>query len=185
MNPPSLDMFTYITGIAGLLGLILQLKDMFPEHRETRKAIVLLTLGVFLGSLIGGVRNLQTSSITNLSPIHLLTTAILGIIAIIVVAAIFSNDRPKRQELLTVAGFGTVALLIILFFGTIAHLPDDQKLTTDELLELSRQSADKNSYDRAVTLLEMAERKMTSDDPRVKMIKERVIELKSKQVGTK
>ena len=43
-----LDVFTYITGIAGLLGLVLQLKDAFPEHRETRKTIVLLVLGIFL-----------------------------------------------------------------------------------------------------------------------------------------
>lgn len=185
MNAPSLDVFTYITGLAGVLGLILQLKDAFPEHRESRKAIVLLTLGVFIGSLIGSVKNISPSSLPNLSPISLLSTAVLGILAIVVVAAIFSNDKTKRQELYNAAGVGVGALLLILFFGTLVHLPERDKLTIDELLEISHQNAEKSNYDRAVILLEMAESKLTADDARMKPIKDKIAELKSRQVRSK
>ena len=44
--------FTIVAGIAGILGLILTLSDAFPEHREIRKTVFLLVLGVFVGALV-------------------------------------------------------------------------------------------------------------------------------------
>jgi len=37
--------------IIAVVGIVLQLSDAFPEHRETRKVIVFLAIGVFLGML--------------------------------------------------------------------------------------------------------------------------------------
>lgn len=33
----NLGLFTYITGVAALLGLIIQFTDIFPKHRESKK----------------------------------------------------------------------------------------------------------------------------------------------------
>ena len=81
-----MDKFTIITGIAGLLGVLLQFKDAFPEHRETRKAIVLLLLGVFVGSMVATLLNSQFSVTVPLSPFGLL-------IAVVGVGGL-DSDRP-------------------------------------------------------------------------------------------
>jgi len=43
--------FSYITGIASLLGFTAQALDWFPKHKELRKFTTALLLGVFVGSL--------------------------------------------------------------------------------------------------------------------------------------
>ena len=47
--------FTYITGIATLLGFAIQIFDVFPSHSAVRSNILILVVGVFLGSVIGAL----------------------------------------------------------------------------------------------------------------------------------
>ncbi|ABL00105.1 hypothetical protein Ppro_2499 [Pelobacter propionicus DSM 2379] len=49
MNLPTADYFTYITGIASILGFFLQLTDAFPKHREIRKSIFYISIAVISG----------------------------------------------------------------------------------------------------------------------------------------
>ncbi|CAG9295951.1 hypothetical protein EV690_2880 [Celerinatantimonas diazotrophica] len=43
--------FTYITGVASLLGFIVQVFDLFPKYGVARRSVFLVVSGVFLGSL--------------------------------------------------------------------------------------------------------------------------------------
>lgn len=66
-----LGLFTYLTGIATLLGLFLQVKDVFPKHRETRKAVLLVVCGVFLGTFIGALQGTHIVAQVPTSPSQL------------------------------------------------------------------------------------------------------------------
>ena len=47
--------FAIITGIVTILGFFLQIRDVFPSQRETRKTFVVLITGVFLGSALAAI----------------------------------------------------------------------------------------------------------------------------------
>src|SRR3990172_7714181 len=152
-----MDKFTIITGIAGLLGLLLQFKDAFPEHRETRKAIVLLLLGVFVGSMVATLLNSQFSVTVPLSPFGLLIAGFGGVLAVLSIAAILSSDLNKRSQLLGASGVGLIAFLFVLLFGAMfTSVETDspttralRKMTLDEFLEMSAIHAGRGNYDRA------------------------------------
>lgn len=186
-----IDTFTYITGIAGLLGLLLQFKDSFPEHRETRKTVVLLVIGVFIGSLISSARGLKIDIASTFTPFAMLVTVCIALLAIIVLAAIFSPDHNKRDQLFGVAGFGTFAFLLMLFFGAMVNGLDSgtnnesKQLTIDELLEISSNQLMKGNFDRSLHFLEAAQERIGRNDPRYKVIESRINQIKEKQVATK
>lgn len=185
-----IDTFTYITGLAGLLGLVLQFKDSFPEHRETRKAVVLLVLGIFVGSLISSARGLKIDLASSFTPFAMLITVCVALLAIIVLAALFSQDGKKSEQLFGAAGFGTFALLLLLLFGSMVNnigLETDQSktLTVDELLELSSNQLGRGNFDRALHFLEAAQERMGRNDPRYEVIERRIVEVKAKQVASK
>ena len=71
-----MNIFIYITGIASLLGLVLQLKDVFPKYQNLRKNILLVVLGTFIGSLVGGIRIVQVNLSTQKSLIEVLALVI-------------------------------------------------------------------------------------------------------------
>jgi len=186
-----LDAFTYITGIAGLLGLVLQLKDTFPQHRETRKTVVLLVLGVFLGSLVSSLRSVKVDLSTTVTPFSVLVGVFVAVLAVIVVAAVLSSEHSKREQLFMVTGLGTFALMILLFFGTLVSGLDSQsdretrRLTIDELLEMSSQHLGRKNFDRSIFFLEQARQRVPKTDSRYKSIQTRIDDVKAKQVGSK
>jgi MFS family permease len=185
-----MDAFTIVTGIAGLLGLLLQLRDAFPEHRETRKSIVMIVLGIFIGSLIASLLNSKFSVVAiPLSPFALLITGFGAVLSALSIAAILSSDRDKRGDLLAATGIGLFAFMFVLLFGAMLTSTGNQstgthrRLTVDEFIQLSAIQAGRNNYDRAIQLLEDAGSTMTSSDPRYSAIKKRIEDLKAKQLA--
>ena len=85
------DAFTYITGIAGLLGLMLQLKDSFPEYREVRKTIVLLVIGVFVGSIISSLKGVKVDFATSIGSFEILVAVFVAVLAVVAIAGAFTR----------------------------------------------------------------------------------------------
>ena len=115
-----MNIFIYITGFASLLGLILQLKDVFPKYRNLRKNILLVVLGTFIGSLLGGLRIVQIDLFTQQSPTQIIALIIgIGsciIIGILTIGIILIKDTKKHEIF-----FGSLAL-ILLFFDILNYL---------------------------------------------------------------
>lgn len=136
------DTFTYITGIAGLLGLVLQFMDSFPEHRETRKTVVVLVIGVFVGSAIASLKGVKVEFGATVTPFQVLIGVYVFVLAFIAIAAVLTNDSQRRGELFAFTGMGTVGLFIVLFIGGLGSLEesraerDKQQITLEELLTL-------------------------------------------------
>jgi hypothetical protein len=180
-----MDFFTLITGVAGLLGLLLQLKDAFPEHREVRKSIVLVVLGIFVGSVIASLLNSQFALAIPLTPFQILVAAFGGVLSLLTIAAAFSPDPHKRSELWGATGAGLFAFLLVLLFGGTFNLREDKpiQLTMDESIEISVLHVRRGNYDRAIHFLDLAKTSISRKDPRYLAIEKQITELKIKQVS--
>jgi len=185
------DTFTYITGIAGLLGLMLQLKDSFPEHREARKAIVLLVVGIFVGSVIASLKGVKVEFGASISPFEILVAVFVAVLAVVAIAGAFTREATRRSELFAFSGFGTLALFVLLFIGGLGSLEENRaergrkQVNIEELLELSTLHASRRSYERSLQFLEEAKSRLSQNDERRKALDDRIQEIKRKQVGAK
>jgi len=186
-----LDVFTYITGVAGLLGLALQLKDAFPEHRETRKTIVLLVLGIFLGSLVSAIRGVRLDIGATLSPTQILIGVFTAVLAFVAVVAAFAREPQRRMELFAFTGIGTVALFVLLFATGLGSVEESraqrerQQINLEELLMLADTSIAKENYERALILLAEAKKRLPPRDERMQILEQREAEVRAQQVRGK
>ena len=185
----SLGLFTYITGVATLLALFLQLWDILPQYRETRKTVLLITLGVFAGTVLGTLQKVNISfGAVNLFSI--VAAALILIMFISLVAAIAVKDREKRGELYVVFGWIAFAVLLTMPLdiwhtrATKEPNPEVQSktLSTDELIVLVDTNAGKMNYERAIFWLKEFQEKVGGNDSRYKIIKQRISDLKTKQI---
>jgi hypothetical protein len=156
-----MEAFTVITGLAGLLGLFLQLSDAFPKHRETRRALVFLIIGVFAGSLITSILKGSVSVSVPLSGYGLLLLGIGGAIFFCLVVAASVSEVTKRDAFFAASGIGTFVFLLVAFFGSmttqdVQRVTLDKNLSLDEYLELVDRHSAKGNFDRAIELLNRA-----------------------------
>ena len=183
----NIGLFTYITGIATILGLFLQIKDVFPQHRETRKNVIFTILGVFIGTLIVSFQGINITLAVPLSGLGLLVGAIIVVLFFVLMAAAFTSDNQKRDHLLG-ASFGIGFLLCIILFGYFLsqspHLAS-QKITNDELLLLSDSNREKGNFEKSIYFLEKVKENLSSGDPRSEILKDKISELKKMQIGDK
>lgn len=187
----SFDAFTYITGIASLLGLVLQFKDSFPDHRDTRKTIVVLIIGVFVGSTIASLKGVRVEFGGTITTTQIVMGIFISVLAIVAVAAAFTKDSQRRMEMFTFTGIGTLALFLLMFGTGLGSLEESraerekQQISLEELLTLSDLSASRVNFERALLLLEEAKKRLPARDERLKVLEQRAIDIKSKQVGGK
>ena len=194
-----MNIFAYITGIVTLLGFFLQLADTFPSHRQTRKSIVLLVFGLFLGSLLGSIKSIDLSINTPQNPITLLVTSVsiglLILLIVIFVAIVFSPDPKKRKVMVSVMlGVGSFSVLVFLFGLTMmmatSSLMDDsssenseiKELTSDEVIALTNFNITRKNYDRSLVLLEELKDRIYRSDPRYGPIESKIDEIKRIQI---
>jgi hypothetical protein len=186
-----LDVFTYITGVAGLLGLALQLKDAFPEHREIRKTIVVLVFGIFLGSLISAIRGVRLDIGATLSPTQILIGVFTAVLAFVAVVAAFAREPQRRIGLFAFTGIGTVALFVLLLATGLGSVEDSraqrerEQINLEELLMLADNSIAKENYERALILLAEAKKRLPRKDERMKILEHREAEVRAQQVRGK
>ncbi len=181
-----IGLFTYITGIATLLGFVLQFRDVFPDHRELRKTVVLVIMGVFAGTLLGALQRVNVTVATPLTWFPVLVAALLLILFIILVGALFAQEKERRKELYIAFGWFLVAVLFVLLIGPLVtrELPKEtQSLSTDELLILVDSNLSKGNYDAAIRWLECIRDRVSRQDPRFESATKRIDELKQKQLA--
>jgi len=181
-----IGLFTYITGIATLIGVVLQFRDVFPAHRELRKTIVLVMIGVFVGTLLGALQRVNVTVAAPLTWFPVLVAALLLILFIILVGALFAQEKERRKELYIAFGWFLVAVLLVLGTGTLAtreSSKETQLLSIDELLVLVDSNVSKGNYDAAIRWLEYIRDRVSRQDPRFESASKRIDDLKRKQLA--
>jgi len=175
--------FFYIAGIASLLGLILQVLDAFPEYREVRKIIFFMVLGVFIGTILSSLQRISFKFDVPISTYYILLLFALLIISSLAIIGSFTKDYSTRMHIFTASGLGLSALLIFLF-GYAIYTTNINKpyITNDELMILADKNMEKGNIDRAITILEILKQELYPGDPRIKMLDEKINELKNKKL---
>lgn len=180
--------FTYITGIASLLGLILQVFNIFPKYKKIRNSSFLIILGIFFGSFL---RAFDASRIAfkieiNTFILFLIVFA-LTIICLLIGASLTKNPQ-KRVELFNVLGIAFFSFMLVLSFGSIIMMAEESprseisRLTVPEFITLAKEAEQKGDYERAIMHLEYVKSRLDSDDPRIERIEEKIKEAKLKQL---
>ncbi len=186
------DSLNVILGIGSLLGILMQVRDSFSEHRELRKVIVLLVVGIFIGSLLTSLRGASISFSVPLRPFDFLVGFSALIISFIALTGVFTTDAEHRESLFVVSGLAVLGLMALMFFGNLGagvendrHARKMREITIEELNELSASHEARGNYERAIVLLNEARTRIHVDDVRDKVIETRIEALKAKQITAK
>jgi len=180
--------FTFLSAIASVLSLILQLKDVFPAHRDTRKKLSILVLGCFIGSIFGVLQKVDFTISMSYNPLALLILIILiaVLLFLLVTAAIgiFSKEPKRRGEAkeLLFVGFIAAILFVFPFGGMALHglwtSSSMNDLTDAELVKMSNMCFENKNLERSLEFLERLNRRLTEDDPRKEMLQKRINKIK-------
>jgi hypothetical protein len=170
--------FTIITGIVTLLGFLIQLRDIFPAHREARKTFVILLAGIFLGILVSAINGARLEIGRVSGPVGITVAVIMFCILLFAlthgVRSITARTAQDRSEALSLVGGGMVTLVIWLFIGFLTFsMPDvdpARNLTVDETLALVAIHEKAGNFDRAIFLARELKVSLVLDDPRRKDI---------------
>lgn len=186
-----LNYFTYITGIASLLGFILQVFDVFPKHAQFRKSLFLVVLGIFIGSILNAIDASKIEFTFKVSGYVLLLSVFIVVIVGFLIAGAMTDDTERRGEMFGVAGAGFAAFFLVLFFGFLFTLLPERShysendisiLTTNELISLSDYSKSKGDIEREIFHLETIKNRFDKNDERYIKIEERIKQEKSIQI---
>lgn len=168
------QLFGYFTGVISglltLLGLFLQVADIFPAHREARKAALYISLGVFVGNVLGMMKSINVNiDLNNYSPI---TITLLIVYALIVASALVvaflglgRKEATARQESYGVAGIFAVASFFVLFAIAFSRGAVPQVHSTGEELAAAKYDFAHNDYARGISVLEQAKTELQPNDP--------------------
>jgi phosphoglycerol transferase MdoB-like AlkP superfamily enzyme len=148
----------FISGIATILGFVLQALDAFSKHSELRKTLTTFIAGIFIGSVLGTLKSSNIALSIKLDGY----TILLGVFIIIIITLLFlsarTDDESRRAEVYVAAAVATIIFLFILVFGSLKPY---QSLTESELVMLAHIEAEKGEYARAITILNKAKNSTT------------------------
>jgi hypothetical protein len=180
----TLEYFAVITGIATLTGFAIQLFGLFPDWKRLRTEIVFLSLGLFIGSLASSLSSSTIQLSVPITPMQILIGGVAIVTAVLVLSARFQVKEPHRQETYAVSLGGVVVLLVLLSaYGLANYGPErEPTMSLDEYLLVANAASSRGNYDRAIELLERAQRSMEQSDERKKRLADRLVELRQRQV---
>ena len=162
--------------------------NIFRKYKKVRDSISLIVFGVFLGSFI---KAFDSSSIRLDFPIDGYTIIVAIFVLVILsslVTGFTTNDVNRRGDLHVVAGIAFFVFIFVLMVGiairneNLSIEQEKKKLNISEVILLADDNEKRTNYDRAIMHLESVKYRLGIDDPRRKVIEERIKELKLKQV---
>lgn len=173
-----------IVGLAiAVLGIILQLADAFPEHRETRKVIVVLAIGVALGMVASASAGATYNVTGNVDAKWALLFGLVALVSLFGLLAIFANSEAGQQ----IAAFGACGVGVLFVLTGIAIGLGSQRevytYSTDEVLQLASSAEQRGQYELAITRLEEA-RDRVEGAPARYALQQRIAKLRAVQSGS-
>ena len=177
---------TWIFGGATLIGLLLQVLNVFSEYKSIRNGISLIVFGVFLGSLIGAV---NPSSINLSLTVTWVPILLIGL-GLVVVVCIFCAEFRKSQSSDGLIGLATAAgivFFLVLAFGPAMStaLNDnsrEEKYSIEELTALKNFNIERKNYDSALKILKRIKYSMPVNDPRKQKLDKEIKSIEAKQI---
>lgn len=172
-----MNWFTYVTvtGAASIIGLFLQIRDVFPQHREVRMRWLVFALGTFVGSAIGSIQGFQVTLDLPDNPVALAALVLLfgamTFLAYCGIGWLLSSNPATRIRFLSMLGPTFLISLLLLGINALGQIPSDARsITFDEKMELAARAEARKDHDRAVSWIERAQQTVVPDDPRQKLL---------------
>lgn len=173
---------TLVAFVIAVVGIVLQLADAFPEHRETRKVIVYLSLGVFVGvavsALLGATYNV-TGDVDRRFALLYGLAAIGGVFGLL---AVFSQSD-QRQQMAAGMAFASAGLFLVTGFAVALGSGDRvPRYSTDEILLLADSAEQAGQFQTAIDRLQELEARLDSAEAQTK-VQRRIDRLQGMQAG--
>jgi hypothetical protein len=148
-----MDWFALVSFIIAVIGIILQLVDAFPDHRETRKAVVVMALGVFVGVGISTLLNTKFSVTGNFDARYGLLYGIAAITTLFGLLAALLGNSEKRDIAGVAAGVGVLLFVASGLAVGISWTERVPYLSKDELIALASHAERQGAYEKAIERL--------------------------------
>jgi cytochrome bd-type quinol oxidase subunit 2 len=181
--------FTYIVGGITIVGVILQLFDLFKRIEKTRNVLTLVFLGMFLGSFLSAFNTSNIKLDVTFNFLMVLEVIIFIITVISTIISYHSVDENKREIVNTVAVISFVFFVFILVFGNLAVYGldsiDESKINQQELIILSKYNMEKENIERSVMYLDILKSRLQENDVRRTAIDLQIDSLKKVQIKLK
>lgn len=169
---------TGISFVIAIVGIVLQVADAFPEHRGTRKAIVLLSLGVFIGVAVSSLLGAEYEVKGDFDSSYALLFALVGAFVIFGLLAVITTGEAAGWLTL-----GSAALFVIFAISLFLSKSDPRyTYSTDEVLILANNAERRGEIERAVERLEEL-RQRISNTAAHSHIQRRIDRLEAERAG--
>lgn len=140
--------------VIAVVGIMLQLADAFPEHRETRKVIVVMTIGIFIGILASSLLGAKYDVTGDVDRRFALLYGLGGIAALFGLIAVMVGDEKRRDVSLVLAGSTGTIFLIAGAAVAIGSSPNaGGAYSADEILLLANAAEQRGQYETALERL--------------------------------
>lgn len=173
---------TVIGFVIAVVGIILQLADAFPEHRETRKVIVFLSIGVFIGIVASAGLGAKYQITGDVDRRFALLYGLAAVAAGFGLIAVFVSD-PARRDVAGVvaAAFGAVFIAAGLFVG-VGSAEREPRYSADEILILANAAEQAGQYETAIDRLEELDARLPGEDASER-VQKRIRKIRERQAG--
>lgn len=172
-----------VTGfIIAVVGITLQLFDAFPEHRETRKVIVFMSIGLFLGILASAALGAQYSITGNVDRRFALLYGLAGSAAVFGLLAVAVSDEARRNAAGAVAFCFGGAFLVTGLFVAGGSTETRYEYSTDEVLMLANAAEQAGQYEIAIDRLEELDKRLNDVDGSER-VRKRIKKIRGWQAG--
>ncbi|WP_143594087.1 hypothetical protein [Synechococcus sp. BO 8801] len=181
-----MESFTIVTGIASLIGFGIQMFDVFPKLGKHRKEFALISLGIFLGSLI---RAFEPSRIS-LGLAITWSTVVVGLFIsaffLLLLAAAMSDQRDRQAWYSELMRYLVIIFALLvgprLLFSNQDTTKSLDSVSIRELRMLSESAEARKDYAKAAYYLGIIDERLPANDPRDKVIKNKIKDVQLREL---
>jgi hypothetical protein len=183
-----MDTFTLLTGLVTLAGFTIQVFNLFPRLGRARQVVFLLTVGVFVGSLLRAIDPASVRIAISISGFTVIVSLFVLVIVGFLTAAAFTADAKKRGEFYGISSIGFFVFIFVLIFGGVTSQTGEstsvekQRITITEFNLLVERALQTKDLDRALMHLHTMERRLSHDEERAKAIRERIRQIELQEL---
>jgi MFS family permease len=163
------------------IALALQVADAFPEHREVRKTIVILSVGIFIGAASSALLAARYEITGNVDARFVLLFSLVVLLLVFALLAVLLTDAKKRESAGVVAWVLTGLFCLTGLAIGLGSLEREPSVSTDELLALARDAEGRGDFERAIDLSRRAKERVP--DALRGEVEKRISELERRQIG--
>ncbi len=182
--------FTIVTGLASLVGFILQIKDIFPKYRRYYTAATFILFGVTIGFGLNSLTGTTIHLPASLSPRNIIGILLFGGSGVLIffcfAAAAMLSNPDRRSELSRIGSAVSGFLIFMLLFFINTFFPPTQQereqvFTYDEQVTCAVNAASHQNFDRALVILDHAVAGLGLGDPRREIVDKLKAQIRGEQ----